>query len=98
MMKVLWCDEAVGRMASTASTMRCSAESVPMVMSVPQKSLSIEPTIPTTFRVAHAARYKRMTDDGITGVVYSSRTNDDLQLEISNCFFVPDSPSAVAGR
>lgn len=29
---------------------RCRAESVPMVISVPQKSLSIEPTIPTMFR------------------------------------------------
>lgn len=34
-------------MASTTSMMRCRAESVPMVMSVPQKSLSMEPTIPT---------------------------------------------------
>ena len=55
-MNVLWCDEAVGRMASTASTMRCSAESVPIVMSVPQKSLSMDPTMPTTFRWEHAAR------------------------------------------
>ena len=59
MMNVLWCDEAVGRMASTASTMRCSAESVPIVMSVPQKSLSMEPTMPTTFRWEHAARWGR---------------------------------------
>ena len=58
MMNVLWWDEAVGRMASTASTMRCSAESVPIVMSVPQKSLSMEPTMPTTFRWEHAARCK----------------------------------------
>lgn len=35
-------------MASITSMMRCSAESVPMVMSVPQKSLSMEPTKPTT--------------------------------------------------
>ncbi|TNN66900.1 hypothetical protein EYF80_022817 [Liparis tanakae] len=34
-------------MASTTSMIRCSAESVPMVMSVPQKSLSMEPTMPT---------------------------------------------------
>lgn len=43
----LW---AVVVMASTISMMRCSAESVPMVMSVPQKSLSMEPTMPTMFR------------------------------------------------
>lgn len=41
---------AVVVMASTISMMRCSAESVPMVMSVPQKSLSMEPTMPTMFR------------------------------------------------
>lgn len=40
---------AVVVMASTTSMMRCSAESVPMVMSVPQKSLSMEPTSPTMF-------------------------------------------------
>lgn len=34
-------------MASTTSMILCSAESVPMVMSVPQKSLSMEPTMPT---------------------------------------------------
>ncbi len=38
---------AVVIMASTTSMILCSAESVPMVISVPQKSLSIEPTIPT---------------------------------------------------
>lgn len=43
----LW---AVVVMASTISMMRCSAESVPMVMSVPQKSLSMEPTMPTMLR------------------------------------------------
>ena len=31
----------------------CSAESVPIVMSVPQKSLSIEPTMPTMLRWAY---------------------------------------------
>lgn len=40
---------AVVVMASITSMMRCSAESVPMVMSVPQKSLSMEPTSPTMF-------------------------------------------------
>ena len=41
---------AVVVMASTTSMMRWRAESVPMVMSVPQKSLSIEPTMPTMLR------------------------------------------------
>lgn len=41
---------AVVVMASTTSMMRCRAESVPIVMSVPQKSLSMEPTMPTMFR------------------------------------------------
>lgn len=41
---------AVVVMASTISMMRCRAESVPMVMSVPQKSLSMEPTMPTILR------------------------------------------------
>lgn len=43
----LW---AVVVMASMTSMMRCRAESVPMVMSVPQKSLSMEPTSPAMFR------------------------------------------------
>jgi len=42
-------------MLSTASMIRNSAESVPIVMSVPQKSLSIEPTMPTTCRLAHCS-------------------------------------------
>lgn len=41
---------AVVMMASIISMMRCSAESAPTVMSVPQKSLSMEPTRPTMFR------------------------------------------------
>lgn len=41
---------AVVVIASTTSMIRCRAESVPMVMSVPQKSLSMEPTMPTMFR------------------------------------------------
>lgn len=36
--------------ASMISMMRCRAESAPMVMSVPQKSLSMDPTNPTMFR------------------------------------------------
>lgn len=38
---------AVVIIASTTSMILCSAESVPIVISVPQKSLSIDPTIPT---------------------------------------------------
>ena len=49
--------EAVVAMLSMASMMRCRAESAPIVMSVPQKSLSIEPTNPTIFRCAHAAAF-----------------------------------------
>ena len=45
-------DDAVVSMQSTASMIRCKAESVPMVMSVPQKSLSMDPTIPTMFKWA----------------------------------------------
>lgn len=41
---------AVVEMVSTDSMIRWRAVSVPIVMSVPQKSLSIEPTIPTMFR------------------------------------------------
>lgn len=40
----LW---AVVMMASTTSMILWRAESVPIVMSVPQKSLSIDPTMPT---------------------------------------------------
>lgn len=48
--KVLWWLWAVVVMASMTSMMRCRAESVPMVMSVPQKSLSMEPTSPAMLR------------------------------------------------
>lgn len=41
---------AVVIISSTASWILCSAESTPMVMSVPQKSLSIDPTRPTIFK------------------------------------------------
>ena len=44
---------AVVMMASTTSMILCRAESVPMVMSVPQKSLSIEPTMPTMWRAEY---------------------------------------------
>ena len=36
--------DAVVTIASTASNILCRAESAPMVISVPQKSLSMEPT------------------------------------------------------
>ena len=47
MTKVRWWLDAVLWIASTASVMRCSAVSAPIVMSVPNMSLSIEPTRPT---------------------------------------------------
>lgn len=48
-MKQRWWEDPVVIMASVASIIRWSAESAPIVISVPQKSLSILPTIPTTF-------------------------------------------------
>lgn len=50
---VRWWEYAVEAIASIASVMRCKAESVPIVMSVPQKSLSIEPTMPAICRCAN---------------------------------------------
>ena len=50
--KHLWWLVPVVLIASTASMILCSAVSVPIVMSVPQKSLSIDPTIPTMLRWA----------------------------------------------
>ncbi len=41
---------AVVEIASITSMIRCRAESAPIVMSVPQKSLSMDPTRPTMFR------------------------------------------------
>ena len=61
MMKVRWWESAVGLMASTASMMRCRAESVPIVMSVPQKSLSIDPTMPTMLRCPQASACSLVT-------------------------------------
>ncbi|MPM67503.1 hypothetical protein SDC9_114426 [bioreactor metagenome] len=49
-MKIRWWLAAVEAMASTASMIRCSAVSVPIVMSVPTMSLSIEPTSPAIIR------------------------------------------------
>ena len=48
--KVRWWLEPVLRSASIASTIRCRAVSAPIVMSVPDMSLSIEPTRPTSLR------------------------------------------------
>jgi hypothetical protein len=42
--------EAVVVIQSIASITRCKAESAPIVISVPQKSLSIDPTRPTIFK------------------------------------------------
>ena len=50
MTKHLWWLDAVVTIAATASMILCNAVSVPIVISVPQKSLSIDPTIPTMFR------------------------------------------------
>lgn len=55
-MNVLWCEYAVLTMASMASMIRCNAESVPIVMSVPQKSLSIEPTMPAMCKTPYFLR------------------------------------------
>lgn len=59
-MNVRWCEYAVLTMASMASIMRCKAESVPMVMSVPQKSLSIEPTMPAMWRSPNFLRWSAL--------------------------------------
>ncbi len=50
-MNVLRWDESIGAMLSTVEIILCKAVSVPMVMSVPQKSLSMDPTIPTMFNM-----------------------------------------------
>lgn len=52
-MNVLWWEDAVLTIESIASRIRWSAESAPIVMSVPLKSLSIDATIPTRFKCAH---------------------------------------------
>ena len=48
--KERWCEDAVEVSASTALTTRCRALSAPTVLSVPLKSLSMEPTMPTAAR------------------------------------------------
>lgn len=56
MINVRWCEYAVLTMASMASMIRCRAESVPIVISVPQKSLSIDPTMPAMWRAPYFLR------------------------------------------
>lgn len=46
-MNVLWWEDAVDTIASMDSLILCRAESAPTVMSAPEKSLSMEPTMPT---------------------------------------------------
>ena len=56
--KSRWCEAAVDDSVSTACTIRCSALSQPIVMSVPAMSLSMLPTNPTTLpRRRRRARY-----------------------------------------
>ena len=45
--------------ASILSIIRCKAESTPIVISVQQKSLSIDPTIPTMFK-NEQSNYKKL--------------------------------------
>jgi len=56
-----WYLKAVVAMLSIASMIRNRAESVPTVMSVPQKSLSMEPTMPTMFRLQHCSAFSADT-------------------------------------
>ena len=66
--------EAAGR-GDRATTDLCSAESVPIVMSVPQKSLSIEPTMPTMLRWAYfcwSSVEICAVSDGGSGQVYTA--------------------------
>ena len=59
--KVRWWEAAVEEMSSMASRMRWRAESVPIVMSAPTRSLSIEPTIPVTMSAGWAAPTSGLT-------------------------------------
>ena len=58
---------------SIASTMRCSAESAPIVMSVPIMSLSIEPTMPAII----SAGYRSAVSWSMAPSSTSSATSDD---------------------
>ena len=51
--------------ASTASTFLCRADSVPIVMSVPQKSLSTDPTSPAQNRINPEITPKEHSDLGL---------------------------------
>jgi hypothetical protein len=68
------CLDAVVVIQSMASMTRCNAESAPMVMSVPQKSLSIEPTRPTIFKCLYLSALF---------CVISSRTNEHVLRSIT---------------
>ena len=70
--KVRWWLDAVLSSASSASTMRCSAVSAPMVMSVPNMSLSIDPTIPTRRRCWCAAAASGCSSPASTSSASSS--------------------------
>lgn len=72
-MKVRWCEYAVDTIASIASCIRCNAESVPIVMSVPQKSLSIEPTKPTMCKWLNFVRCSAVISPAINQHRYSWR-------------------------
>lgn len=73
---VRWCEYAVLTIASIASMIRCSAESVPIVMSVPQKSLSIDPTMPAICKWLNLLR--------CSGVIRASFSNSSNKLDHSS--------------
>ena len=86
--------KAVDDMLSMASTIRNRAESVPIVTSVPQKSLSIEPTIPTTLRKAHFSPFSAETVPVNATQRHRTRPNDTsvtllLQLAVLLYAVVP---------
>ncbi len=77
LLKYLW---AVVIIASTTSMILWRAESVPIVMSVPQKSLSIDPTMPTMWR----AEYFWAASSSIRPAIKNSNTIFYLFFCISN--------------
>ena len=56
--------DAVVVIQSIASITRCKAESAPMVISVPQKSLSIDPTRPTIFKCLYCSALSAAISSG----------------------------------
>lgn len=70
---------AVVVMASTTSMILCKAESVPIVMSVPQKSLSMEPTIPTMFKWD-----ERLASSAVILPAGKGKHNEDSKHQKSN--------------